>query len=127
MIRIERIDHAALTVRDVAAAVAFYRRIGFEPVLELPRGSFLRNGEAILALFPAEAGAGDGKARGAVDRSRVAIQHLAFRVAEGSLESWKERLEAAGIATRGPVEHEINRSLYFEDPDGHQLELTHPL
>ncbi len=127
MIEIQRIDHNALTVRDVTTAAAFYRRIGFETVLEIPRATFLRNGDAVLALFPADAGAREGKARGAMDRSAIAIQHLAFRVAEGTLQTWQERLEAARIPTRGPIDHEINRSIYFEDPDGHQLELTHPL
>ena len=127
MIEIRRMDHAALTVRDVPASAEFYRRIGFSTVLEIPRATFLRNGEAILALFPAGEGARDGKARGPMDRETIAIQHIAFRIEEGSLERWKTALEEAGIPARGPVDHEINRSLYFEDPDGHQLELTHPI
>lgn len=127
MLDLQRIDHVALTVAEVDRAEAFYTGIGFERVLRIPRATFLRAADAILALFPADAGAALGKARGPMDRSRVAIQHVAFRVADGTLEQWKERLEAAGITTRGPIDHEINRSLYFEDPDGHQLELTHPL
>lgn len=126
MIDIQQIDHVAITVRDVEKAESFYSRIGFERVLKIPRATFLRHGEAILALFPANPQAREGKARGAMDRSAIAIQHLAFRVADGTLETWRGKLEAAGIATRGPLEHEINCSLYFEDPDGHQLELTHP-
>jgi catechol-2,3-dioxygenase len=126
MIDIQRIDHAALTVRDVAASTAFYQQLGFAAALAIPRLTLLRNGDAVVALFAAGEDAREGKARGPMDRAVVAIQHLAFRVAEGSLSTWKERLEAAGIATRGPVDHEVNRSLYFEDPDGHQLELTHP-
>ncbi len=127
MLNIHRIDHVALTSRDVDAAAAFYTRIGFEVVLRLPRATFLRHGEAIVALFPARDDARDGKARGPVDSSTIAIQHVAFRVAEGSLEELKSRLETLGIAVRGPIDHEINRSIYFEDADGHQLELTHPI
>ena len=127
MLNIHRIDHVALTSRDVDAAAAFYLRIGFELVLRLPRATFLRQGDAVLALFPAGEGARDGKARGPVDAAAVAIQHVAFRVAEGSLEELKSGLETLGIAVRGPIDHEINRSIYFEDADGHQLELTHPL
>lgn len=127
MLEIARLDHVALTVRDVDTSARFYHALGFATVLCLPRATFLRHGEAVLALFPAEAGAVDGKARGAVDRQRVALQHVAFRVAAGTLEQCRDLLAAAGIPTRGPVDHELNRSLYLEDPDGHQLELTHPL
>jgi catechol-2,3-dioxygenase len=127
MLDLQRIDHNALTVRDIPRAEAFYTRIGFQIVLKIPRATFIRNNDAILALFPANEGATDAKARGSMDRDRVAIQHLAFRVAEGSLEGCKEKLEAAEIPVRGPIDHEINRSIYFEDPDGHQLELTHPI
>ena len=127
MIDIQRIDHAALTVRDVPQSAKFYRGLGFEPILDIPRVIIMRNGDAIFALFPAEEEAGEGKARGNVDPQTVAIQHLAFRVEEGTLETWQEKLEAAGISTKGPIDHEISRSLYFADPDGHQLELTHPI
>ncbi len=127
MLNIHRIDHVALTSRDIDAAAALYTQIGFEVVLRLPRATFLRHGEAVVALFPAREDARDGKGRGAVDNSTVAIQHVAFRVAEGSLEELKSRLETLGIAVRGPIDHEINRSIYFEDADGHQLELTHPI
>jgi len=127
MIDVQRVDHVAVTVRDVERSEAFYQRIGFEIVLKIPRATFLRTGDANFALFPANAEARDAKARGSMDREVVAIQHIAFRVAEGSLEGWRDQLEAAGIPTRGPIDHELNRSLYLEDPDGHQLELTHPI
>ncbi|MBM3459122.1 MAG: VOC family protein [Armatimonadetes bacterium] len=124
---LERIDHVALTVRDVERAAEFYTRLGFATLLKIPRATFLQCGDAILALFPADPDARPGKARGSVDRGRISIQHVAFRVPDGSLEEWRERLEQAGSPTRGPIDHELNRSLYLEDPDGHQLELTHPL
>ena len=34
----------------------------------------------------------------------------------------KRTLEAAGI-TPNPVDHEVTKSLYFEDPDGNGIEL----
>jgi hypothetical protein len=43
---------------------------------------------------------------------------------------WKAHLESNGVPTRGPISHPGFRvvSLYFDDPWGHQLEITsqHP-
>ena len=41
----------------------------------------------------------------------------------------KQLLEEQGVATRGPVHHEWMpaKSLYFSDPDGHELEFCAPL
>ena len=126
MLDIKRIDHFAITTRDRKSAEAFYLKIGFEQVLKIERATFFKAGDAIIALFPANEGAKDGKARGAMDLNTIAFQHLAFRVENGTLEHWQAKLEEAGIPTTGPKEHELNRSIYFEDPDGNQLELTHP-
>ena len=56
-------------------------------------------------------------------------QHFAFRVDESDLEVAKKRLEAQGISTRGPLHYEWMpaKSLYFADPDGHELEFCAPL
>jgi len=34
----------------------------------------------------------------------------------------KAKLDAAGIATT-PIDHEVTKSLYFEDPDGNGVEV----
>jgi catechol 2,3-dioxygenase len=34
----------------------------------------------------------------------------------------KTHLEAAGVAT-DPIDHEVTKSLYFDDPDGNNIEL----
>lgn len=36
----------------------------------------------------------------------------------------KAELEAGGIEVVGPTNHEIIKSIYFFDPNGHRLELT---
>lgn len=56
-------------------------------------------------------------------------QHFAFRVEEADLEDAKKLLEERGVSTRGPVHHEWMpaESLYFADPDGHELEFCAPL
>jgi catechol 2,3-dioxygenase-like lactoylglutathione lyase family enzyme len=56
-------------------------------------------------------------------------QHFAFRVEESDLENAKKLLEERGVSTHGPVHHEWMpaKSLYFADPDGHELEFCAPL
>ena len=43
-----------------------------------------------------------------------------------TLEATKARLEQHGVEVRGPVDHEgWSKSIYFEDPNGLQLECCH--
>ena len=53
------------------------------------------------------------------------VQHIAFQLEdEAALMEAKTSLEAAGIDVVGPTNHEIIKSIYFFDPNGHRLELT---
>ena len=54
------------------------------------------------------------------------VQHIAFDVADNeSLLKGKERLRAYGVEVIGPIDHGFANSIYFFDPNGHRLELTH--
>jgi catechol-2,3-dioxygenase len=49
--------------------------------------------------------------------------HFALSVRRGRLGELRRRLEALGVPSRGPVEHDGgDRSLYFEDPEGNVVE-----
>lgn len=51
--------------------------------------------------------------------------HLAVRVdGHDTLAAWKDRLEANDIAVKGPIDHGICSSIYFNDPNGYVLEFT---
>lgn len=53
--------------------------------------------------------------------------HMAFSIAEADYEPWRAHLEKAGAGMRGEMRWQSgSRSLYFEDPDGHVLELATP-
>ena len=53
------------------------------------------------------------------------VQHIAFELdSEKALLEAKAKLEAKGIEVVGPINHEIIKSIYFFDPNGHRLELT---
>ena len=50
--------------------------------------------------------------------------HFAFAASRGTLEDLAERLSAAGVDHRGPVEHDGgDRSVYAEDPMGNVVEV----
>jgi catechol 2,3-dioxygenase-like lactoylglutathione lyase family enzyme len=51
------------------------------------------------------------------------MRHLAFRVDGSNFARARERLEARGISVSFQ-DHGIAHSIYFHDPDGHQLEIT---
>lgn len=51
--------------------------------------------------------------------------HLALRVSDhDTLTAWKAKLENAEIAVKGPIDHGICSSIYFNDPNGYVMEFT---
>ena len=53
------------------------------------------------------------------------IKHIAFEVpGMDYLIAAKKRLQDHGVDVRGPQDHYICHSVYFEDPDGHRLEMA---
>ncbi len=55
-------------------------------------------------------------------------QHFAFTIEEDDIEKSLARLTEAGVEHRPPVFHDWmpGTSIYFSDPDGHDLELFAP-
>ena len=52
--------------------------------------------------------------------------HIALEVDEPTLKDMFARGKAAGIETRGVVDHGFINSIYFRDPNGYVIELTTP-
>jgi catechol 2,3-dioxygenase len=61
---------------------------------------------------------------GTPSESGVGLHHVAFKIGTtmDELREAKATLEAAGVATT-PVDHEVTKSLYFQDPDGNGVEV----
>jgi catechol 2,3-dioxygenase-like lactoylglutathione lyase family enzyme len=116
MLGIRGIYEVAIRVRDLDRALTFYR-----DVLGLTVG--LRD-ESRRWIF-LRAGGPDGMLVLQEDPGDWPTQHLAFRVDARDLERAARQLKQRGISTSGPVAHDWMpaHSLYFEDPDGHELEL----
>ena len=120
MIEIEGIDHVALSVRDVEHSARWYiDLLGFEhrwPGMWDGMPTFIGKGTTALALFPLQGGA-------EVSRRGVRMLHLAFRTTRAGFVTAQHDLEQRGIAFEFQ-DHEISQSIYFRDPDGHELEIT---
>jgi catechol 2,3-dioxygenase-like lactoylglutathione lyase family enzyme len=116
----EGLDHVAIAVSDVDRSRRFYADVlGFErahdewdvPVVMAANGTG-------VAIFDRALDAGEGE--GTPD---IRILHIAFRVDRVGLERAREELAQRGLRPRFS-DHGISHSLYFNDPDGHELELT---
>ena len=116
MLSIRGVYEVAIRVKDLARSERFYCDVlGFEPGLRDDHRHWLflwvgdKAGVVVLQQHP----------------TGFASQHLAFTVEDAELERAAVVLKQQGIAIEGPVVHEWMhaRSLYFPDPDGHDLEL----
>ena len=51
------------------------------------------------------------------------MKHLAFRATAADFAAAQQELTRRGIAFESQ-DHQISRSIYFDDPDGHLIEIT---
>lgn len=56
--------------------------------------------------------------------NKVAITHLAFLTDSAGFDSAQVELKGLGVPFDGPEDTGIAYSLFFKDPDGHELEIT---
>jgi glyoxylase I family protein len=116
---VERIDHVVLRVRDLAAMVRFYEQaLGFEVERTLDRLKLvqMRAGASMLDLVEGERPSMGGN-----------MDHLCFRIEPFDRAAIAAQLSPLGIAVGETVERygaEGNGpSVYFNDPEGNQIEL----
>jgi catechol 2,3-dioxygenase-like lactoylglutathione lyase family enzyme len=137
-LRLSGVDHIAMVTWHPAETRDFYTQVLDMPLVhaitatgwlkeefpdfvhfffELGKGNYL----AFFYFFglPQEELPGD-----LMHRSR----HLAFHVdTEAELVAWRERIKDRGVRVTHPMQHELLESIYFDDPNGIQLEITRPL
>jgi catechol 2,3-dioxygenase-like lactoylglutathione lyase family enzyme len=109
------INHVTLSVRDIDRALSFYVDVlGCRLRARWVRGAYLEAGNLWLCLEL------DVRARGG--KSRNDDSHVALAVDAGEFEALAESVRGSG-ATIWKENRSEGASLYFEDPDGHRLEL----
>lgn len=122
MFQLEQLDHVAMLVSDLERSKQWYCDVlGFEHRFEgLWDGVpvMVGLGDTLIALFPSR---GDQQAE--VPKKAIRIAHVAFRTDRENFLSAREDLAAQGILVTFQ-DHDISHSIYFNDPDGHQLEIT---
>ena len=123
------INEVSLYVADALNAAKFYMQLfGFVPGNELTglRSVLYVSAEQVLILASKSdrrrVKAGDTYIqRQAGDRGP---QHICFAITESDFEVWETRFADKGIQVIRKVEWpEGGRSLYFNDPDGHEIEI----
>jgi catechol 2,3-dioxygenase-like lactoylglutathione lyase family enzyme len=114
MIQTTGVDHVVLHVNDIQRSKRFYTQVlGMVPYREDDGQVFMHAGHQGVALFKKR---GDAPLTTGND-----LNHLAFNVSAGTYETVKAELEKAGVAVTGRPGQE--RCIYFQDPDGHRLQL----
>jgi len=120
--RIKRLDHFGVYVRDLARAERFYTEVlGMEVAMRLPDQVLLRYEGGACALFlkpdrpPADP---------ATIEHPLGKAHHAFEVSWEDLQRARALFEARGIPHHPPIDWRDHDCLYFLDPDGNLLELV---
>jgi len=120
MLTVRGLYEVAVRVKDLSRSEVFYREVlGLEVGLrdEQRKWLFLR------------VGGRDGMIVLQEDKGEWPTQHFAFMINEGDIETSVKALVEQGIRIEGPVHHDWMpaKSVYFSDPDGHDLEFCAPL
>lgn len=122
MFALEQLDHVAIAVADPMKSAAWYGEVlGLARRHQEVWGDYpimMAAGTTMVALFPANA-----MERATPVAVGLHLRHFAFRA------DWSNYQQAqASLAQRGiqfeEQDHIIARSIYFRDPDGHQIEIT---
>ncbi|HEX8258488.1 MAG TPA: VOC family protein [Allosphingosinicella sp.] len=129
--RIEGLLETALYVDDMARSRRFFAEvIGLAPMFESERLiAFDAGRQGVLLVFKRGASVEDMPNPGGLvaGSDGSGPLHMAFAIAAESYDEWHSHLIASGVTMRGEMRWPRGgRSLYFEDPDGHVLELATP-
>ena len=122
--KVQSLGHVVLNVADLARSEAFYTGVLGLPVCArydeggMEMTFFSLGNHHDLAISKA-APTDTAPARGS-----VGLNHVAFCIGTSldELREAKTHLEAAGLDLT-PIDHEVTKSLYLQDPDGNGVEL----
>jgi len=126
------LDHIALPAFDGTATLRFYTEVLGLPLVDALSGDDWEGRPWLMMIFGLAGGgtivlsALRGAQRPCRDDLPREVRHYAIAAASlDELQGWKNRLRAHSIGF-SEEDHGIQRSIYFEDPNGHVLEITAP-
>jgi len=124
MIHAERIGHVVIKVRNLERSRKFYTEVlGMDVMMDVPefRGVFLANNRRDhheIALFEV------GPEAAGLQAKQIGLAHIAFRLrSEDELRAAYRELKERNVPISFTVDHGVTKSVYFRDPDGHELEV----
>jgi catechol 2,3-dioxygenase-like lactoylglutathione lyase family enzyme len=122
--RVDDVLECCIYARDVETSGTFYREVlGLESFsTSAGRHEFFRCGDRVFLLFNPDrtATSDDVPPHGAHGPG-----HVAFSVAEHTMDGWREHLGRLGVRIEREVEWPSGaRSIYFRDPAGNSVELA---
>lgn len=122
--KINALGHVVLRVTDCARSERFYNGVLGLPIC----ARYAENGMHMTFFtlgnhhdFAVMQVSGEGSSKA---ESAVGLHHVAFNIGKtmDELREARAKLEAAGVQTN-PIDHEVTKSLYFQDPDGNGIEV----
>ncbi len=124
--KLKRLDHFGIEVRELARAERFYTAVlGLEVVARLGAEQILMKcGEQNLALFQVASPELTESERERIIASPLGKGHHAFLVSPGDFSAAAESLRAAGVEVSKPIDWGDHDCMYFLDPDGNLLEVV---
>ena len=124
MIKIQKLGHVVLRVRDLERSAHFYRDIlGLKEVARYQDAMvfFTIDGTnhhdlAIMAVGPKAA---------SPSPNDTGLYHIALKIGDDvdDIRKAKQWLERKGVTITGSADHTVSKSLYIADPDGIEIEL----
>ena len=125
MIQVQGIDHAAISVADLARSLKFYTEVLGLKISEREYQKpgtehFLDCGTSLLGLIQGEK-AGE---KHLLQDAGLGGNHISYRVHTKDFDRYAGELKSRGVPITFEKKREKSWSLYFLDPDGNKLELT---
>jgi catechol-2,3-dioxygenase len=123
---LKKLGHVVLKVRDLDRSEAFYTSVlGLVVTGRMP-------GRMVFFAVPGSPDSHDlglwkvGPDAAPQVSKQVGLFHVAWQVErEEDLRTFHDSLVAHSVPVRSTLDHGANLSVYFEDPDGHMLEVTY--
>jgi len=124
-----KLEHVNLTVADLERSISFYCEV-FEArvrwrgeifnTTQMRPAAHVGSDDFFIALFEAEESAASQPVR--TSYAPPGVNHFGFVVED--LDAHVRRLEALGFETRTPFVYDPGRRIYFDDPDGIEVEIV---
>ena len=118
------LDHYAINVADLTRSADWYESIlGFGILHKWTTTWMVGRGNIKVGLFLRP----NANPQPDTDTT-ILIQHVAFLVDGDKFANIHQQLQDKGVQVEGPDDSGIAYSIFFNDPDGHSLEITtyHP-